>query len=234
MSAHYLRAWLCVADGPHDRPRSETITARSCFSSTPASRTSIRESPLAMRCATCRPPSGLIRYYSIAQQSTDEITQIPSRRIAIVPLVQQQFCRSRPGVSHHLRGEVEPPAQRSARRRLIGRPPRGADRTVRCTTCSSRRRNRGRLHVRTRPLRIRCRRRASGHTGTARRHTPGDEALPAGCRSRDTFSSRSVFDWAAKCNPPNRAFPDRTPCRSPCRAESHGAPTSKGSRVRHP
>lgn len=168
-----------------------------------------------------------------AQQSTDEITQIPSRRSTSVPLVQQQFCRNRPGFSHHLRDGVEPPAQKSAGRRVIGRPPRGAARTVRCTTCSSRRRSRARLHVHTHPLRTRCRMRASVHTGTARRHTPGGEALPAGCHSRDTFSFRSLFDWAAKCNPPNRAFPDRTPCRSPCRAESHRAPTAKDSRARN-
>lgn len=159
-----------------------------------------RESPYAMRCASCCRRSDGIRYgswLSVAvspatsgQRSTIDrcISQIPSRSTAIVPLVQQQFCCNRPEFSHHLRDGDEPPAPQSAGRRGIGRPPREAARAVRCTTCSSRRRSRGRLHVRTHPLRTRCRMRASGHTGTARRHTPGDEALPVGCRSRDTCS----------------------------------------------
>ena len=118
--------------------------------------------------------------------------------------------------------------------RVMSRRRRGAVRTVRCTTCSSRRCSRGRLHVRTHQPRIRCRMTASVHICTARRRTPGGEAFAAGHRSRGICSCRWVFDWAATCNPLNRAFPDHTPCRSPCRAESHGAPTQKGNRGLHP
>lgn len=121
--------------------------------------------------------------------------------------------------------------------RVMSRRRRGAVRTVRCTTCSSRRCSRGRLHVRTHPPRIRCRMTASVHICTARRRTPGGEAFAAGHRSRGICSCRWVFDWAATCNPLNRAFPDHTPCRSPCRAESHRAPTENlrsNSMTQHP
>jgi hypothetical protein len=117
---------------------------------------------------------------------------------------------------------------------VMSRRRRGSVRTVRCTTCSSHRHIRGRLHVRTHPPRIRCRMTASVHICTAHHRTPGGEAFAAGHRSRDICSCRSVFDWAATCNPLNRAFPDRTPYRSPCRAESHRAPTTKDSRARNP
>lgn len=111
--------------------------------------------------------------------------------------------------------------------RVMSRRRRAAVRTVRCTTCSYRRCSRGRLHVRTHPPRIRCRMTASVHICTARRRTPGGEAFAAGHRSRGICFCRWVSDWAATCNPLNRAFPDRTPYRSPCRAESHRAPTRK-------
>ena len=173
------------------------------------------------------------RRRGIARRPTVAITQRVSRRTTTVALVQQRFCGRRHYWLNHPR-QSRTTATQPGGRRIIGRPLRGAVQTVRCTTCTVHRHNRGRLHVHTRPLRIRCRMTASVHTCTAHRHSPGGGALVAGCRSRDICSCRLVFDWAAKCTPPNRAFPGHTPCRSPCRAESHRAPTKKAPRVLHP